>query len=99
MQDTLYITKDICCEPTLHRSRCGPWRPQPPGSSTDNLPGKVYRRDADSTHSPMFHQVEGLVIDKGISLANLRGVLTLFAPGDLWIRCEGEIPPQLFPLY
>ena len=42
-------------------------------------PGPVYRRDSDVTHTPMFHQVEGLVIDEDISLANLKGVLTSFA--------------------
>jgi len=42
-------------------------------------PGPVYRRDSDVTHSPMFHQVEGLVIDEDISLAHLKGVLTGFA--------------------
>ena len=42
-------------------------------------PGPVYRRDSDVTHTPMFHQVEGLVIDEDISLANLKGVLTGFA--------------------
>jgi phenylalanyl-tRNA synthetase alpha chain len=42
-------------------------------------PGPVYRRDNDLTHSPMFHQVEGLVIDEDVSLANLKGVLTGFA--------------------
>lgn len=39
-------------------------------------PGKVYRKDADATHSPMFHQFEGLMIGKDVSLANLKGVLT-----------------------
>jgi len=42
-------------------------------------PGPVYRRDSDLTHTPMFHQVEGLVIDEHISLANLKGVLSGFA--------------------
>jgi phenylalanyl-tRNA synthetase alpha chain len=42
-------------------------------------PGPVYRRDSDVTHTPMFHQVEGLVIDEDVSLANLKGVLTGFA--------------------
>ena len=42
-------------------------------------PGPVYRRDSDVTHSPMFHQVEGLVLDTDISLANLKGVLAAFA--------------------
>lgn len=38
-------------------------------------PGKTYRKDSDSTHSPMFHQFEGLMVDKNISIANLRGIL------------------------
>ena len=42
-------------------------------------PGKVYRSDADVTHSPMFHQVEGLLIDEGITFADLKGTLQVFA--------------------
>ena len=42
-------------------------------------PGPVYRRDSDVTHTPMFHQVEGLVLDEDVSLANLKGVLAAFA--------------------
>jgi phenylalanyl-tRNA synthetase alpha chain len=42
-------------------------------------PGPVYRRDSDVTHTPMFHQVEGLVLDEGVSLANLKGMLAGFA--------------------
>ena len=41
-------------------------------------PGAVYRNDYDATHSPMFHQVEGLVVDKNISLADLKGTLETF---------------------
>lgn len=41
-------------------------------------PGRVYRRDSDLTHSPMFHQVEGLVVDEGISFADLKGTVTDF---------------------
>lgn len=41
-------------------------------------PGRVYRNDSDQTHTPMFHQVEGLVIDKGVSFANLKAVLHQF---------------------
>jgi phenylalanyl-tRNA synthetase alpha chain len=42
-------------------------------------PGPVYRRDSDVTHTPMFHQVEGLVLDEDVSLANLKGILAGFA--------------------
>ena len=41
-------------------------------------PGKVFRWDNDATHSPVFHQVEGLVVDKGISFADLKGTLEIF---------------------
>ena len=41
-------------------------------------PGRVYRRDSDLTHTPMFHQVEGLVVDRGVSFADLKGVLSQF---------------------
>ena len=41
-------------------------------------PGRVYRRDSDLTHSPMFHQVEGLVVDRGVSFADLKGTVIEF---------------------
>lgn len=61
-------------------------------------PGRVYRVDSDATHSPMFHQVEGLWIDEHISFANLKGVLTdffrrFFENDDLQIRFR----PSFFP--
>ena len=61
-------------------------------------PGRVYRRDSDATHSPMFHQVEGLWVDRGISLADLKGTITqfcraLFEREDLEIRFR----PSYFP--
>ena len=60
-------------------------------------PGRVYRRDNDLTHSPMFHQVEGLVVDKGISFADLKGTviefLQRFFEADLNVRFR----PSYFP--
>ena len=60
-------------------------------------PGRVYRRDSDLTHSPMFHQVEGLVVDKGISFADLKGTviefLHKFFEKDLAVRFR----PSYFP--
>ena len=60
-------------------------------------PGRVYRRDSDLTHSPMFHQVEGLVVDKGISFADLKGTviefLQRFFEKDLQVRFR----PSYFP--
>jgi phenylalanyl-tRNA synthetase alpha chain len=60
-------------------------------------PGPVYRRDSDVTHTPMFHQVEGLVIDEDISLANLKGMLTGFAE-QFFERPRGlRFRPSYFP--
>ncbi len=60
-------------------------------------PGRVYRCDSDLTHSPVFHQVEGLLIDEGVTMAHLKGTLTAFAQ-----RCFGEgtkirFRPSYFP--
>ena len=61
-------------------------------------PGKAYRSDAvDATHSPMFHQVEGLVIDKGISMANLKGTLDAFAKGLYGGDTTTRFRPHHFP--
>ena len=60
-------------------------------------PGRVYRRDSDLTHTPMFHQIEGLVIDRGISFAHLKGTITDFVrrffERDLALRFR----PSYFP--
>lgn len=61
-------------------------------------PGRVYRRDSDLTHTPMFHQVEGLMIDKDISLANLKGLLSRFL--QLFFEQENlktRFRPSFFP--
>jgi len=60
-------------------------------------PGPVYRRDSDVTHTPMFHQVEGLVIDEDISLANLKGVLAGFAEQFFEKPLGMRFRPSYFP--
>ncbi|NLC11666.1 MAG: phenylalanine--tRNA ligase subunit alpha, partial [Firmicutes bacterium] len=60
-------------------------------------PGKVYRRDDDATHSPMFHQVEGLAIDKDISFADLKGVLLHFARQMFGEERDIRLRPSFFP--
>ena len=47
-----------------------------------HCPGKVYRCDSDITHTPMFHQVEGFLVDKKVSFADLKGVLSVFTQKD-----------------
>jgi phenylalanyl-tRNA synthetase alpha chain len=60
-------------------------------------PGKVYRSDSDQTHSPMFHQVEGLVVGEGITLANLKGTLSAFLRGFFERDFEMRFKPTYFP--
>ena len=63
------------------------------------VPGKVYRRDSDATHSPMFHQIEGLAIAEGITLADLKGTLLALLAGDLRRRARGAPAAPLLPLH
>jgi phenylalanyl-tRNA synthetase alpha chain len=61
-------------------------------------PGKCYRRDAiDASHSPMFHQVEGLLVDEGVSFANLKGVLTHFCRRMFGGETKVRFRPSFFP--
>ncbi len=60
-------------------------------------PGRVFRRDDDATHSPMFHQVEGLVVDRGISLGDLKGCLDLFAREMFGAAARTRFRPSYFP--
>ncbi len=60
-------------------------------------PGKTYRRDSDATHTPMFHQVEGLVVDKGITLADLKGTLVAFAQAMFGAERRVRLRPHFFP--
>lgn len=61
-------------------------------------PGRTFRTDElDSTHTPVFHQVEGLVVDKGITMANLRGVLDMFAKALFGEDTRTRMRPNYFP--
>ncbi|MBQ9394037.1 MAG: phenylalanine--tRNA ligase subunit alpha [Proteobacteria bacterium] len=60
-------------------------------------PGTVYRRDDDVTHSPVFHQVEGLHIEKGLNLTHLRGILQLFAQSLFGKDTKIRLRPSFFP--
>ncbi len=61
------------------------------------VPGKVYRRDSDATHSPMFHQVEGLAIGEGITLADLQGTLEEVLRAIFGAGREARMRPHFFP--
>jgi len=60
-------------------------------------PGRVYRRDSDLTHSPMFHQVEGLVVDRGISFADLKGTVIEFLQRFFEKELDVRFRPSYFP--
>ncbi|HEX3011752.1 MAG TPA: phenylalanine--tRNA ligase subunit alpha [Syntrophomonadaceae bacterium] len=98
MQDSFYITEDI-----LLRTHTSPVQvrtmeklaPQVPVKII--APGRVYRKDDDATHSPMFHQVEGLLIDKKITFANLKATLMLFAQKIFGEDVKVRYRPSFFP--
>lgn len=61
------------------------------------VPGRVYRPDSDATHTPQFHQIEGLAIDEGITLADLKGTLLAFARAIFGPDREIRLRPHFFP--
>lgn len=98
MQDSFYITEEI-----LLRTQTSPVQirtmervhPQLPVKII--APGKVYRKDDDATHSPMFHQVEGLVVDQGIRMSDLKGILLNFLRQMFGESREIRLRPSFFP--
>lgn len=98
MQDSFYITEEF-----LLRTHTSPVQVRTMQKSEPNqpiriiAPGKVYRRDYDATHSPMFQQVEGLVIDRGISFSDLKGTLELFIHEMFGNNVGVRFRPSFFP--
>lgn len=79
MQDSFYITNSVLLRTHTSPVQARTLQSQEPNSPVRMIaPGKVYRWDYDATHSPVFHQVEGLVVDKGITFADLKGTLEIF---------------------
>ncbi len=98
MQDTFYITGDILLRTHTSPVEARTMQSVPPNSPVRIIsPGKVYRVDYDATHSPVFHQVEGLVIDKGISFADLKGTLDIFAKEIFGSSVKLRFRPSFFP--
>lgn len=97
VQDTFYITDDI-----VLRSQTSPVQARVMENQKPPIkiicPGAVYRSDSvDATHSPVFHQVEGLVVDKHISMADLKGTLEMFAKKCLGENTKIRFRPHHFP--
>ena len=96
-QDTFYITDNI-----LLRSQTSPVQVRTMEKQKPPIrvisPGRVYRSDAvDATHSPLFHQIEGLVVDKGITMGDLKGMLETFAQQFFGSDTRLRFRPHHFP--
>ena len=96
-QDTFYITEKI-----LLRSQTSPVQARTMEVQKPPIriisPGRVYRSDAmDATHSPLFHQMEGLVVDKGITMGDLKGMLETFARQEFGEDTQVRFRPHHFP--
>lgn len=97
VQDTFYITDKILLRSQTSTTQVHAMEQGKPPIRVIS-PGRVYRSDAvDATHSPMFHQCEGLVIDKGITMADLKGTLLLFAKQMFGEKTEIRFRPHHFP--
>ena len=96
LADTFYFSDDV-----LLRTHTSPMQvrsmelQEPPVYLV--VPGKAYRRDNDATHTPMFHQVEGLAIDEDITLGDLQGVLLEFVRAIFGPEREIRLRPHYFP--
>lgn len=96
MQDTFYVSDNV-----VLRTHTSPTQPrvmekQPPPVRII-APGKVYRCDSDLTHTPMFHQVEGLLVDRHVSFADLKGTLTAFVHQMFDDQTTLRFRPSFFP--
>lgn len=96
-QDTFYINDNIVLRTQTSPVQARVMEKQEPPIKMIS-PGKVFRSDAvDATHSPIFYQMEGLVIDKGITFADLKGTLELFAKKMVGDKVKTKFRPHHFP--
>lgn len=98
MQDSFYITEEILLRTHTSPVQARTMQANKPNSPIRIIaPGKVYRRDYDATHSPMFTQVEGLVVDKNISFSDLKGMLEMFIHQIFDEKVGVRFRPSFFP--
>lgn len=94
--DTFYVSDEV-----LLRTHTSPMQvrsmEQHPPPLYIVIPGRVYRRDSDATHTPQFHQVEGLAVDEDITLADLQGTLLTFARAIFGDERQVRLRPHFFP--
>lgn len=97
MQDTFYLADDLLLRTQTSAAQARTMEERRPPIRII-CPGRVYRADeVDATHSPVFHQIEGLVIDKGITMCDLKGVLEQFAHEIYGPETKVRFRPSFFP--
>ena len=96
MQDTFYFNDGILLRPHTSPGQVRTMENKKPPIKVLS-PGRVYRADDDASHSPMFHQIEGLVIDKGVSLCDLKGLLDDFVKTVFDSETKTRFRPSYFP--
>ena len=97
MQDTFYLGEELLLRTQTSAAQIRVMENRKPPIRII-CPGRVFRADeVDATHSPVFHQVEGLVVDKGITLCDLKGVLTQFAQEIYGADTRVRFRPSFFP--
>jgi len=96
MQDTFYLADNLLLRTQTSAGQIRVMEKQAPPIKILS-PGRVFRSDDDATHSPMFHQMEGLVVDKGITLCDLQGMLAEFARKMFSASTKVRLRPSYFP--
>lgn len=96
MQDTFYVADDIVLRTQTSGGQIRVMDMEKPPIKV-LAPGRVFRSDSDATHSPMFHQMEGLVVDKGITLCDLQGMLDKFVQALFGAEVKTRLRPSYFP--
>lgn len=96
MQDTFYVSDDVVLRTHTSPVQIRVMEKQPPPVRII-APGKVYRCDADVTHSPMFHQIEGLMVDEGINFNHLKAILEIFVHEFFGPNVGVRFRPSYFP--
>ena len=96
MQDTFYVSDNVVLRTHTSPMQVRVMETQKPPVSVI-APGKVYRRDSDVSHTPMFHQVEGLLVDRDVSFGDLKGTLTNFVHQMFGHDTDLRFRPSFFP--
>ncbi len=96
MQDTFYLAENLLLRTQTSAGQIRVMEKEAPPIKILS-PGRVFRSDDDATHSPMFHQMEGLVVDKGITLCDLQGMLGEFARKMFNQSTKVRLRPSFFP--